>query len=103
MHVDPKVEQTQVAAGVVVHKYAAVHLKRTGHNEGRVPMLISDQRLERDVFGGLFGACDRTAHKIGASLQSKSGRRPDGDKIRLEWRARFSFVTAAALAGNSQA
>jgi hypothetical protein len=102
MHVDPKVEQVQVAAGVVVHEYAAVHLKSTGHNEGRVPMLISDQRLERDVFGGLFGAGDCAAHKGGASFQGKPGRSPDGDKIRLEGGIRFSFITAA-LTCNSQA
>jgi hypothetical protein len=102
MHVDPKVEQIQVAAGVVVHEYAAIHLERAGHNEGRVPMLISDQRLERDVFGSLFGACDCAAHKGGASFQGKSARRPDRDKIRLQGGVGFSFITAA-LAGNRQA
>ena len=103
VHVDPEVKQAEVAAGVVVHEYAAVHFKRAGHNEGRVPALIGDQGLEGNVLGGLFGADNRAAHKGRAGFQGKSGGRPDGNEIRLEGCVGLSFVTAAALAGDSQA
>jgi hypothetical protein len=102
MHVDPKIEQAEVAAGVVVHEYAAIHFECAGHYKGRVPALIRNQGLERNVLRSLFGAYNRAARKTGSCLEGKSGCRPDRNKIRLERSVHLSFITATAFAGDGQ-
>ena len=103
VHVDPEVEQAEVASGVVVHEYAAVHFERAGQNEGRVPAPIGDQRLEGNVLPGLFSADNRATHKGRTGFEGKSGCRPDRNEVRLEGQVGLSFVAAAAFAGYSKA
>lgn len=103
MHIDLEVEQAKVAAGVVPHEDAAIDFKGVRHDEGRVPVLVGDQRMEGDVFGCFFGAEDRAARKGRAGLQRKSGCGPDRDEVRFQGNVCLLFVPAAALAGDSQA
>ena len=102
MHVDLEVEQAKVTAGIVSHVNAAVDLEGAGHDKGRVATLICDQSMKGDVIRGLFSAEDRATCKGGTSLQRESTRCPDRDEIRFQRNVCLLFISAAALAGNSQ-
>jgi hypothetical protein len=103
VHVDPEVEQAEVAAGIVPHKDTLVDLVGVGHDIGHVAVLIGDQGVEGDVFAGLLGADERTARKCGSDLEGKSRCSPDRDEIRLQGGVCLLFVPAAAFAGKCQA
>jgi hypothetical protein len=103
MHIYPEIEQAEVAAGIIPHINAVVYLEGAGHDIGHVTMLVGDQRMEGDVFAGLFGAEDRTACEDGSGLERESGRSPDRDEIRFKSRVCLLFVSATAFAGHRQA
>lgn len=103
MHIDPEIEQAEVATGIVLHKDALVDLVGMRHDIGHVAMLIGDQGIEGDVFAGLLNADQRAACKCGSDFQGESRRGPDRDEIRLKGSVCLLFVPATAFAGKRQA
>jgi hypothetical protein len=102
VHVDPKIEQAEVASGVVLHVYVGIDPVSMRHDIKAISFLVGHQGTKGNIFACLFGSDDHAARVGRTCFQGEAICRPDGNEVGLEGDRRFFVVTATSFTRNRE-
>lgn len=102
VHVDAKIEQAEIATGVVFHVNAGIDPVGMRHDIEAIAFLVSHQGIKGNIFACLFGSDDHAAGVGRTCFEREAICRPDGNEVGLEGDRCFFVVTTASFARNRE-